>query len=214
MGPAAGAQFLARVIALTPAQRDQDHIPAVLWSDPTIPPREGEDDPLPAMRAGLEALERCGCTVLAIACNTAHAWHAPLAEGRRATLLHIVEASAEEARRVGLADAPLGLLATPTTLRLGLYQQRLGALLLPTPEEMQGLVVPAIALVKANRIPEARPLLAHAAQRLAERGARGLLLGCTEIPLALDADNAGVPLLDATDALARAAIRAMGRSPL
>lgn len=39
MGPAAGAQFLARVIALTPAAEDQAHIPAVLWSDPRIPPR-------------------------------------------------------------------------------------------------------------------------------------------------------------------------------
>jgi aspartate racemase len=217
MGPAAGAQFLARVIALTPAARDQEHIPALLWSDPRIPPRDaapGSEDPLPAMRDALEALERAGCDVLAIACNTAHAWHAALAVGRRARLLHIVEATAEEAAAHGLADAPLGLLATPATLRLGLYQARFPALILPTAQEMTGLVAPAIAAVKANRLDEARSLAANAAQALAARGAAAILLGCTEFPLALDAAAAGLPLVDSTDALARAAIRAMGRAPL
>ena len=39
MGPLASAQFMLRLTLLTPAERDQDHIPAVLWSDPRVPDR-------------------------------------------------------------------------------------------------------------------------------------------------------------------------------
>ena len=52
MGPLASAQFMLRLTLLTPADRDQDHIPAVLWSDPRVPDRtrgkSGDGpDPLP-----------------------------------------------------------------------------------------------------------------------------------------------------------------------
>ena len=39
MGPLASAHFMLRLTQLTPAERDQDHIPTVLWSDPRIPDR-------------------------------------------------------------------------------------------------------------------------------------------------------------------------------
>src|SRR4051812_25932876 len=39
MGPLASAHFMLRLTLLPPARRDQDHIPAVLWSDPRVPDR-------------------------------------------------------------------------------------------------------------------------------------------------------------------------------
>ena len=39
MGPLAGATFMQRLTLLTPADRDQDHIPSILWSDPRVPDR-------------------------------------------------------------------------------------------------------------------------------------------------------------------------------
>ena len=52
MGPAASAEFITRLIKQTPAEKDQDHIPFALWSDPRIPDRStsmrnGDDKPLP-----------------------------------------------------------------------------------------------------------------------------------------------------------------------
>jgi aspartate racemase len=44
------------------------------------------------------------------------------------------------------------------------------------------------------------------AQALARRGAQALILGCTEVPLVLDAGNSPLPVIDATDALARRAV--------
>ena len=72
---------------------------------------------------------------------------------------------------------------------------------------MDSLVSPAIALVKANRIGEAYAPLVGVVRGLAARGAKAVVLGCTEIPLAIQAGPApGLPIVDTIDALARAAI--------
>src|ERR1700727_3428269 len=65
MGPFASAQFMARLTLLTPAARDQDHIPAVLWSDPRVPNRTQAkvadgDDPLPWLLRAIAGLRRGG----------------------------------------------------------------------------------------------------------------------------------------------------------
>jgi aspartate racemase len=72
---------------------------------------------------------------------------------------------------------------------------------------MAALVTPAIAEVKANRLAAAHAPLAEAAARLMARGARAVVLGCTEIPLGIAAGPApDFPVCDTLDALARAAI--------
>jgi aspartate racemase len=72
---------------------------------------------------------------------------------------------------------------------------------------MDGTIMPAIDAVKANRVTEAYAPLAAAALALVERGARAVVLGCTEIPLGIAAGPAlPFPVADTIDALARAAI--------
>jgi aspartate racemase len=72
---------------------------------------------------------------------------------------------------------------------------------------MTGLVSPAIALVKANRVADAYGPLAGVVRSLAARGASCVVLGCTEIPLGIQAGPAPeLPVVDTIDALARAAI--------
>jgi len=221
MGPLASAQFLARLTLLTPAARDQDHIPAVLWSDPRVPDRSaartaGEADPLPWLLRGLRGLEQAGCGAVAIPCNTAHGWFDAMQASVDVPILHIVDAATAELARLRLAPGPVGVLGTAGTLGMRLYQDRLEArgwrCLVPPAEEMTQLVTPAIALVKANRLAEARGPLAEAAARLVTRGAAAVILGCTEIPLALrPGEITGIPLVDTIDALARAAISWAGK---
>ncbi len=217
MGPLASAQFMLRLTLLTPAERDQEHIPAVLWSDPRVPDRTaarlaGGEDPLPWLVRGLRGLEAAGCGAVAIPCNTAHGWFAAMqAAAPRLPILHIVDAAAAELRRQGIASGPVGVMGTAGTLAMRLYQQRLDGLgyacLTPEAAEMARLVTPAIAAVKANRPAEAYAPLAEAARALAGRGARAVVLGCTEIPLGIAAGPAlPFPVVDTIDALARAAI--------
>jgi len=99
------------------------------------------------------------------------------------------------------------------TLAMRLYQDRLEAegwdCIQPDAEQMQRLVLPAIAMVKVNRLAEAFAPLVEVVNSLAARGATAVVLGCTEIPLGVHAGPAsalGVPVVDTIDALARAAI--------
>ena len=216
MGPLASAHFMVRLTLLTPAERDQDHVPAVLWSDPRVPPRTmaklaGGADPLPALLHGVRGLEAAGCGAIAIPCNTAHGWFAPMQAATALPILHIVEAAAEDLRRQAVSTGTIGLLATAGTLAMRLYQDRLESrgwtCLVPEPEEMATLVTPAIAEVKANRVAAAYPPLAEMARRLVARGATAVVLGCTEIPLGVAAGPAlPFPVVDTIDALARASI--------
>ena len=216
MGPLASAQFMLRLTLLTPAARDQDHIPAVLWSDPRVPDRtlgklSGGADPLPWLLRGINGLERAGCGAIAIPCNTAHGWYAAMRDAARVPILHIVDAAATELRRLGVAPGRIGVMGTKATLAMRLYQDRLVALgwdcIVPDAESMERLVSPAIAQVKANRVAEAYAPLAEVVRSLAARGATSVVLGCTEIPLAIQAGPPpDLPTVDTIDALARAAI--------
>jgi aspartate racemase len=215
MGPMATADFLAKLTRATPAQRDQDHFPVTIESASHIPDRvaalEGRgEDPLPALLAVAQRLVDAGCDLIAMPCNTAHLWHAAIAAQVSVPILHIADAVAE---RLGAVQV-VGLMGTTATLASGLYQQRMGSGLgwvLPTPEEMQSQVMPGVAAVKRDDMPAARALLRPVAQRLAAGGVGALVLGCTEIPLALSQADVDVPVIDATAALAEATVAAAMR---
>jgi aspartate racemase len=218
MGPLASAHFMLRLTMLTPAAEDQDHIPTVLWSDPRVPDRTaarlgGGQDPLPWLMRGILGLKAAGCGAIAIPCNTAHGWFEPMALEAGVPMLHIVEAAASELRRIGVPRGKIGVMGTAGTLAMRLYQDRLGGqgwdIIEPGPLQMERLVTPAIASVKANRVAEAYEPLAKVVNSLAVRGAAAVVLGCTEMPLGIQAgpaDMLQVPIVDTIDALARAAI--------
>ena len=219
MGPLASAQFMLRLTLLTPADRDQDHIPAVLWSDPRIPDRtrgknrSGADDPLPWLLRGINGLKQAGCGAIAIPCNTAHLWYQEMADAAGRPVLHIVDAAATDLRRMGIGPGKIGLMGTAATLAMRLYQDRLSGqgwdCITPDDDQMARLVMPAIAMVKANQVAESYEPLATVANSLAARGASAVVLGCTEIPLGIQAGPASglhAPVVDTIDALARASI--------
>jgi aspartate racemase len=218
MGPLASAHFMLRLTMLTPAERDQDHIPTVLWSDPRIPDRiaglKGTGpDPLPWLLRGINGLREAGCGAIVIPCNTVHAWISQMSAAAEMPVLHIVDAVAADLRRLGIGRATIGVMGTVPTLAMRLYQDRLEAAgwdcIQPSSGEMDRLVLPSIATVKVNRLTDAFPPLLEAVHRLTERGATAVVLGCTELPLAMQAGPAAampVPVVDSIDALARAAI--------
>ena len=215
MGPAATLDFMAKLMRLTPAGRDQDHVPLVVISDPRVPDRVGPillgrgASPLPALQEGARRLERAGARCIAMPCHTAHAWYDGLAAATKLPILHIVDATLAELERLMVPPGPLGLLATAATIEAGLYQERLAAAgypaLIASEEVMAAAVLPAIALVKQDRATEAAPLLLRAVDHLQAAGAGHVLLACTELPVAFAA--APHPAcIDATEALARACL--------
>ena len=214
----AGAYFMERLIALTPATSEQEHVPAILWSDPRVPSRpgarlEGGADPLPWMRHGVARLEQAGAQAIAIPCNTAHLWYEDLVAEARVPVLHIVDVAIADLHRQGIRSGRIGLMATAATLQLCLYQDRLEArgyeCIVPSDDEVLRHCTIPIRHVKANDIPAACEPVAAGVERLLERGAQAVVLGCTELPLALpNARRTGIniPLVDSIDALALAAL--------
>lgn len=217
MGPLATADFLTKVVRNTDASSDQDHIPIIVRCVPQVPDRTlalaGQGpSPLPALTLGLQALVSAGASVIAIPCNTAHAWYDELQERASIPIVHIAEATAEALAFRVARGARIGILATRGTLATGIYSSRLGAAgyepLVPSDADQDSLVTPAIALVKSGNIVDARRLLRRAIWRLRERGTEGVVLACTEIPVALTGSHLTLDpdLLDATEALARACV--------
>jgi len=222
MGPLASAHFMVRLTLLTPAAQDQDHIPTVLWSDPRIPDRTraraGGEDPFPALLCGVHGLEQAGCGAIAMPCNTAHGWYDQMRAATALPILHIVDAAADELQRLGVPSGRVGIMGTAATLAMRLYQTRLAdrgyECITPDDAQMASHVTPAIAKVKANQVAAAYQPLADIAATLMRRGARAVVLGCTEIPLGIQAGPApAFPVADTIDGLARAAIRWAGLPP-
>ena len=214
MGPLASAEFMRSLTLQTPALRDQDHVPAILVSDGRVPDRTAArqgrgPDPLPALIRGIRILEAAGCGAIAIPCNTAHGWFDGMAAATALPILHIVDAAAADLRAQGIDGGRIGLMGTAATMAMRLYEERLTGweCITPTAEEQAELVNPGVARVKAGDEAGAYASLAEMAARLHARGARAVVLGCTEIPLGIGAGPAlPFPVVDTVAALARAAI--------
>lgn len=195
MGPAASAEFLVRLIEQTTAGCDQEHIPVILWSDTTIPDRStsllnGDDLPWEYIRRGIQGLKNAECDHIVVPCNTAHFWYDRMAE-LGVPMTHIVDSVAAELRNKNVTNTTIGILGTQATIRQGLYQQRLTEqgwkCITPTEREMTEYVQPAIDLIKAGKIVMAEGLLNQVIANLIDWGANAVVLGCTEIPLAIRA---------------------------
>lgn len=208
MGPSATADFLMKLTEETPAGRDQEHVPVLVWGDCRTPDRtesllQGGPSPLPHLVEAAAQLRRLGACALVIPCNTAHAWAGDIVALGRVPLLHIVDAVAEVALARGVKT--LGLMATSGTLAAGQYPSRLAdrdiKVTVPEAQEQRD-VSEGIALTKAGRLAEARELFMFVHEALLRRGADMVALACTEIPLAMQ--PLGPHSLDTTRALARA----------
>ena len=216
MGPLATVDFLKKLIEETPAERDEDHVPAIVYSVPQIPERPAAilDDgasPLPHMREGVRVLKRAGASVIAIACNTAYHWYDDL-QREGVPILHIADATCDELARMDHVRT-VGLIATKGTVAAQFFQQRLSArgvvCLLSSDEEQDELVLPAIVAVKRHALDQAHELAVRACERLQARGAGAIILGCTEMPPAIEHREHPVRALcvDPTRALAKACVR-------
>lgn len=217
MGPAATADLYQKIIAATPATRDQEHLHVVVWADPTVPDRtdallHGGPDPTPWLVRGAEGLAAMGASFIAVPCNTAHAFFPRIVRAVNIPLIHMMDETAA-AIEVGYPMVErVGLLATSGTIVVGLYQEACARhhieVAVPTDELQERCVMGAIQRVKAGDTgPEVTALLAEAATYLVSQRSELLITGCTELPLVFQSEDASVPVIDPTQALAEAVVR-------
>jgi len=218
MGPAASAEYITRLIQQTQATCDQEHIPFVLWNEPRTPDRStslrnGDDRPLSYLLQGIQVLKDAGCNFIVIPCNTAHFWYDELIKFR-VPIIHIVDSVAYSLCDADVNSGTIGIMGTQATIELGLYQNHLTDwnCIVPTQDEMDNIVQPAIDLVKAGDMVKSHTMLMSVVDSLIARGAKAVVLGCTEIPLAIRENNQnGRPLINSIDSLVKAAINEFDR---
>jgi len=216
MGPMATAAFYRELIVSTSGRTDQDHIPVVIWADPSVPDRTAAltgagPDPTPWLIRGATALESAGATVLAIACNTAHAFLPAIEAAVAVPVLNMIDETCERVAGTLPSGSRVGVLATTGTHRSKLYQHGLAdrqlAYLAPT-DTIQAAVTKAISSIKAGESQDvAHELLMCAGQLFTSAGADILVAGCTELALVSDGLTFGVPMIDSTSTLAEATVR-------
>ncbi|MBY5943886.1 aspartate/glutamate racemase family protein [Photobacterium rosenbergii] len=214
MGPLATVEFMQKIIAQTPACSDQQHIPMLVSNNPQIPDRtafliSNGDDPYPALKQGMEQLEQAGAECIVMPCNTAHYWYPRLSNTCRVHMISILDSVVDEAKLRGYTK--VGIMATTATMTTRMYETKLAqkqiAAVAPEQDQQQA-VMDGIYAVKAGDVEQGHRLMKPVFDSLLEQGADAVILGCTEIPVALAETVFNQPeqCLDSLNILAKACI--------
>ena len=224
MGPDATVDFMSKVIAATPAEKDQDHVHMIVDHNPKVPNRQaailtGGEDPGPALAEMAVRLESAGADFLVIPCNTAYVFRDSVAAATSIPLLSIIDESIAAIAHRCPAARSVGILATDGCLRANVYQEAMVErgmqAVLPGTQEI-GELMTLIGRIKGGDQCEAVATgMTDIANALLERGAQAVIAGCTEIPLVLNDAMIDVPLISSTDILAEKTVAiACGDLPL
>jgi aspartate racemase len=154
------------------------------------------------------ALQRAGADGLVLCTNTMHKVAAAIEQATPLPLLHIADATAQQIRSQGLQR--IGLLGTRFTMEQDFYKARLAAqgieVLIPDPpgrDLVHQVIYEELCLGQIK--PDSRLAYQRIIAGLVRSGAEGVILGCTEIGLLVQPEDATVPLFDTTAIHARAA---------
>ena len=217
MGPQATQVFYQFVLDRTDAARDQDHIPALILSDTGIPDRtqailSGETEELyQRLLKDARLLENCGCTAIAIPCNTSHYFVDKLQEDVGVPILHMIRETARELARQGKKRP--GILATDGTIRTGLYQRECAAVGMeavapdaPTQRLVMSIIYDEIKQGEQG----SREKFAHIDRAIRRAGCDCAILACTELSVFSTYHSLPPFYLDAMAVLAQRAVTACG----
>jgi len=173
--------------------------------------RRGEWVAMGRLMAGAaRTLETAGAEALVVCANTMHRLADDITGAVRIPLIHIADATADEVKRKGLRT--VGLLGTRYTMELDFYRGRLEerhGLRVLVPEEpgrtaVHDVIFKELACGIVRE--ESRRAYVSVMEDLVGRGAEGVILGCTEIPMLVRPQDSPVPVFDTTAIHAAAAV--------
>ena len=213
MGPDATALFFQRVIALTPAQCDQEHIPIIINNNPQIPDRTDAilangENPVPALQDAIIILEKASVDFIFIPCNTVHVYYDEMQRCVDVPIVNLIESVVDDILKRFPDINKVGLLSTLGTIKSGLYYNTLlkHDIELVAPNEVQhdNLQGAIQELKKQSKDTSAIQSLAN---DLVRAGVQGIILGCTELSLIAKQLILSVPVFDSIEILAEKAVR-------
>ena len=216
MGPAATAAFQQRVIDLTQAHDDADHVPLLINMNPQIPSRiqaimDHGETPAPTLIAMAKTLERSGAQAIVMPCNTAHFYARQIEQAITIPFLNMLTLSAAKLRQK-LGPARIGMLASPLTDDIGIFRAAFAPFDLDVmfPKNAD-YVLSIIRTIKATGInDEMGEVISGLGRDLQEKGVDALLMGCSEFSLLQNKLSTKLPVFDTVDILAMETIRFSG----
>ena len=229
VGPAATVSFLDTLVRATPATRDQDHLRFVVEQNPQIPDRTEHllgdgPDPTLALYATCRKLQQADADIIAIPCNTAHAFVKFIQPMLDIPIIHMLRETVEFITREFASIRHIGLLATTGTVASRVYHDEIERAMLQADDARACSAAADHGRHLRTRGVKAGVLDAHcraevedAIRHLVRRGAEVVILGCTELPLLIPQDlgyqveGRTIPVFDPAHVLARRCIE-LGRS--
>ncbi len=214
MGPEATVDLLQRVINLTPALDDKDHIRCIVDNDPKIPSRikaiiDGHgEDPGPYLAKMANQLESWGADFLAIPCNTAHFYYESIANAVDIPVLNLIQLVVNHVNRTDSSFKKIGMLGSTALIVTGLYEKpfkEIGIEVIYPSSNDQDTLFNLIRRIKAgNSVESIIPEYIEIGKNLSRAGVESAIIGCTELSVI----QCELPFrqIDAADVLAQAIV--------
>lgn len=211
MGPEATVDLMQRIIRLTPALDDMDHIRCIVDNNPKVPSRikaiiEGDgEDPGPCMADMGKRLELWGAHFLVIACNTAHYYYDAVRDAVKIPVINLIDLVSNHVKLNFSEHDRVGILASPAVAMTGLYTKRFKKLgikdIWPDPDYQEILFKIIKEIKKGNTGSNVRNDYTKVCENLLHKGAEIAIIACTE----LSALGGDLPIntIDAAQVLAR-----------
>ncbi len=214
MGPEATADFYMKIIKETKIKKDQDHFHVIIDSNVKIPDRTrailyGEESPVPEIIKTAKRLEQLGVDVACIPCLTSHYFIKEIQASVSYPIMNILEETQNFIEKNFSQVKKIGILATTGTVKTKLFDQYFNKNLIIYPKDhiQEQKVMEAIygeKGIKSGYL-EGKPVgyLIEACEHLVDQGAELLILGCTEIGLALKQQHVSILMIDPLDLMAK-----------
>ena len=192
MGTQAGLDFCNKLAKLNRGKLDQKYPMFILYNKSNIPERPKNlkkyYNVLNALVDGCKMLQKNKCKFIVMPCNTAHFWYDDVQKKMNVPILSIPKEVYKNTKKNTSKNSKIGLLATEATLNNNIYHKFFlndYAIISPNKNLQKNSVNKAITLVKKGRVKEAEKILRPAVNQLIKKKCKKIILGCTELPIAI-----------------------------
>tara|TARA_Y100001970_G_scaffold293719_1_gene442611 strand:- start:2215 stop:2904 length:690 start_codon:yes stop_codon:yes gene_type:complete len=192
MGTQAGLDFCNKLALINRGKSDQQYPLFLLYNKSNIPKRPENlkkyYNVLKSLIAGCKMLEKSNCRFIVIPCNTAHYWYDDLKKKIKIPIVSMPKEVFIHTKRYCKKKSKIGILCTEATLKTGIYNKHFDNtfnLVGPGKLLQRSSVNKAIKFVKMGKVRQAEKAIKPAVNYLMKIKCKKIILGCTELPIAI-----------------------------
>ena len=192
MGTQAGLDFCSKLAKLYRGKLDQQYPMFILYNKSNTPKRPENlkkyYNVLDELVKGCKMLSKNKCKFIVMPCNTAHYWYQDIQKKIRIPLLSMPKEVYNYTKQNCKKNTKIGILCTEATLKTKVYHQYFDKkyeFISPTKNLQRSSVNKSIKYVKMGKVKEAEKVLRPAVNQLIKKKCKKIILGCTELPIAL-----------------------------